>query len=160
MMRGMTLLSEMVTDVRALGRIETDEFALRWLRAAASTLADWGGRPAREALESALPKDLLRGAGTRGRSLPKARRAAGGSAAVALVTELGRRSGQEDPGKMAQMASAALGLLERNIPANARESLLAALPPDIAAEVREASVDPIWRYFLIPQSYARPRGRA
>jgi uncharacterized protein (DUF2267 family) len=159
MMRGMSLLTQMVTDVRALGRIETDALALQWLRAATSTMSDWGGKQAREALESALPKDLFSGAGTRGRSLPAATSAASGSAAIALVTELGRRAGQEDPAKMAQMAAAALGLLKENIPANARESLLAALPPDIATEVRKATVDPRWKYFLIPQSYARPRSR-
>ena len=159
MMHGMIDLVQMVTDVRGLGRIETDALAQRWLRAAASTLADWGGTPAREALQSTLPKELFSGPGTRGRSLVKAQREAGGHAGLALVTELGRRAGQEDPGKMAQMASPAIAVLKQQIPPAQFEGVLAALPQDIAAEVRKATVDADWRYFLIPQSYARPRAR-
>ena len=155
----MTNLATMVQDVRKLAQVESDVRALRWLRAAASTLAAWGGSEARKILETALPKELFSGAGTRGRSAAKAQAAVGGSAATALFAEIGERAGEEDPGKMGQTATAAIALLKLGLPADQLPQLLAALPAEIAAEVRDASACAPWKYFLIPQSYARPAAK-
>ena len=157
MMRAMTDMDQLVKDCRRLGRVETEALSLRWLRAIVSVLAVWGGEGAARALMTGVPGGLFSGGGTKGNSLAKAQDLAPGAAAgVAFFAEVGRRAGQEDPGKMAQMATAALALIKQCLAADQVSALLSALPADIAAEVRDATVEPPWGYGLIPQSYARP----
>jgi hypothetical protein len=157
MMRGMNDMAQLVKECRRLGGVETEALAQRWLRATVSVLADWGGEAAARALASGVPGGLFSGGGTRGLSLAKAQdRVPGTSAGIALLAEIGRRVGQEDPGKIAQMATPALGLVKGCLAPDPLNALLAALPGDVAAELRDASVAAPWGFGLIPQSYARP----
>ena len=154
-----TDLAAILKDLRRLGNVATDDGARRWLRATASTLAEWGGADARDVLSAALPKDALSGAGTRGRPLAKTRGAEGEAATddVALYAEIGKRFGEEDPGKIAQVATPALALIRRQLTETQLARLVTALPPAIATELRTASDQSPWRFRLIPQSYARKR---
>lgn len=157
MMRAMTDVDELVKECRRLGGVETEALALRWLRAIVSVLSDWGGAGAARALATGVPGSLFSGPGSKGHSLAKTQELVpGASPRVAFFSELGRRVGQEDPGKVAQMATPAIALLKARLAPEQLQALIASLPGDVADEVRDASVAPPWGYFLIPQSYARP----
>ena len=144
----------LVAQAQDLGRIPSREEAERFLRAVLSTLADWSGAAGEKAL-AALPRQLARGPGRRGRSFDEAARAAGG-ARSALLAEVGRRAAQPDPGKVAIALRPVLALLRDALPAADANALAAALPPPVAEELRRATTAAPWGFRLLTQSYARP----
>ena len=155
----MTDLNALVKSARSLARVSSDELGKTWLRAVVSVLFDWGAEPAQRMLETSIQKEFV-SARLRGRSHADAVKAHGGDDRVALVAEMGRRAGEEDPGKMAQAVVPLLGLVKQQLPSAQLETFLAAYPPGVAAEIRAASCEPSWKYGLIPQSYARPVPKA
>jgi uncharacterized protein (DUF2267 family) len=149
---------QLIRQAQVQGRIPSPERARRWLRATASILADWGGSPAREALAAALPRELLSGAGTSGRAWSKAV-SEDGDERDALACEAGRRSGEQDPGKVAWSLRACLSLVREQLGAPGLEKVVAALPGPVGAQLGEARWDPPWRYRLVPQPFGEGRRR-
>ena len=72
-------VQQLVRKAQVQGRITSPERGLRWLRAAASILADWGGAEGRSVVQRALPGELLKGKGSKGLSLQAALDEADGS---------------------------------------------------------------------------------
>jgi uncharacterized protein (DUF2267 family) len=156
----MSDVDDLVMRAERLGRPGTREMARRWLVVAASILRDAASGDAREVLASALPKELLGGAGSKGHSWSSALSRADGDARQALAQEAGHRARQPDPGKVAMTLVPVLALLRAEVEqhggAAAVERLASSLPPAVAEAWRTASAAPPWGYGLIPQSYARP----
>jgi hypothetical protein len=157
----------MTTDVDTLcrnasrvARCGTPERALDWLRAVASTLADWGGDRAKAVLEAALPAELFKGRGSSGRSYEKALKdETDAGRDVVLIQEVARRVKEPDPGQVGVSVGPLVGLLKAEMTAAQVDELIVSLPPFVAEDVRRASVRAPWGYGLIPQSYARPTAK-
>ena len=154
---------DLIARARRIARVENDERAQRWLGAACSILADWGGAAASLLLKEAVPGRFLSGKGASGRSWAEAEAAAGGDARLALVQEAELRSHEPDPRNVAMMLLPLIGMVKREIE-NARgvggvDSLVAAMPASLQPEIRGASMVAPWAYRLIPQSYERPAKR-
>lgn len=150
-------LESLVERAAALGRINTRTRALRWLRAVAGILADWGGDRARRALAEALPAEVLRGTGSGGATWEKARAGVGPMGETAApIEEAARRARQPDPGKAALTFRALAGLIKEQLTPEQAEAVSAGLPAPAAALFEAASTEAPWGYRLPPQSYARP----
>lgn len=157
----MPSLSDLSSAIQVSGRIPDAERAVRFLRAVASALADWSGRPGQRLLKASLPAELLKGTGASGRSWDRARKAAAPDGdAVALHVEVARRAEEPDPGKVAVALQPALALLRDALPKAAVESLAAALPAPVALALRGASGEAPWPAIMVPQSHARPHPEA
>jgi uncharacterized protein (DUF2267 family) len=150
-------LDELVHRAYAIGRTESDERALRWLRTIVSILGDWGGSDAKAALKEALPSELFSGAGSSGRSFRAAAEAGGTTdEEAALLVEAGRRVKQPDPGKVGMTIRPLMGLLKERLSATQVDRVAAHLPPAVQRQFRAATTQAPFPYRLIPQSYARP----
>ncbi|MEM7247101.1 MAG: hypothetical protein AAF533_17270, partial [Acidobacteriota bacterium] len=144
----------------AVGRIPGRSQALRWLRAVASTVADWGGSEGREALASCLPAKALKGGGSSGRSYAKALEAEGeGGEETVFHVEVGRRVGEQDPGKIAVALRPILGLVRSELGEEQVATLEKVLPEPVAEHFRKSTTDAPWAYRLVPQPFGAGRRR-
>lgn len=147
-------LDSLVAKAALVGRIPSASEARRWLSAVASVLADWGEGAGR-GVRDALPPQLFRGKGARGRPVGTAG-ADAALARVALFAEVGRRAGEADPGKVGVALGPLVALVRGALPPKVVQDLLSALPQGVAEVLREASLEAPWEFRLLPQSYARP----
>ena len=152
-------VQQLVRKAQVQGRITSPERGLRWLRATASILSDWGGAEARSALLSGLPSDLLRGGGASGWSMEKARDESDGDVRTALNAEAGRRVGELDPAKISWSLMGCLSVIREQLDEAATEKLRKALPEELRELVADAKWDPPWRYRLVPQPFGEGRRR-
>lgn len=152
-------VQQLVRKAQVQGRITSPERGLRWLRASASILAQWGGAQARDVVERALPSDLLRGQGSKGLSLKAALEEAAGDAGTALNAEAGRRAGELDPAKVAWSLMGCLSVLREALSEDDLSTLVKSLPEDLRDRLGQAGWNPPWRYRLVPQPFGQGRRR-
>lgn len=151
-------LQQLIRKAQVQGRIPSPERALRWMRAASSMLADWGGPDAKRLLADALPADLLKGAGSSGRPWEKALREEVDETLV-MHCEAGRRAAEQDPGKVSWSLTACLSLIRESLSDEAASKLASALPAPVGKIFSEAKWQPPWRYRLVPQPFGAGRAR-
>ncbi len=151
-------VQQLIRKAQVQGRIPSPERALRWMRATASMLGDWGGDTAKKLLAEALPADFLKGAGSSGRPWDKALKEEADETLV-LHCEAGRRANEQDPGKVSWSLVACLGLIRETLSDDRAEKLASSLPAPVAKIFREARWQPPWRYRIVPQPFGAGRAR-